>query len=157
MELPNTSIIIIFHNEAWCTLIRTLWSIINRTPSELVKEIILVDDESELEHLGERLDKYVATLPIPCHVLRQVPRSGLITARLLGAANATGQTMTFLDAHCECAEGWLPPLLARVAVNRYAVPSPTIDIIDDDTFEYKAAGVSNWGSFSDQFIFKWYV
>lgn len=95
------------------------------------------------------------TLPIPCHVLRQIPRSGLITARLLGAANATGQSLTFLDSHCECAEGWLPPLLARIAANRYVVPSPTIDIIDDQTFAYNGAGVNNFGSFSDQFTFKW--
>lgn len=99
----------------------------------------------------------MATLPLPCRVLRQVPRSGLITARLLGAANATGQTMTFLDAHCECLQGWLPPLLERIAANRFTVPSPTIDIIDDETFAYNAAGVSNWGSFSDSFTFKWYT
>lgn len=34
-------------------------------------------------------------------ILRQRERKGLITARLLGASVATGETLTFLDAHCK--------------------------------------------------------
>lgn len=157
--LPTTSIVIVFHNEAWSTLLRTVWSVINRSPRPLLKEVILVDDSSEgvfADHLGKKLENYVAKLPVPVHVLRTEKRSGLIRARLLGAKSVKGQVITFLDAHCECTEGWLEPLLARIVEDRKTVVCPIIDVISDETFEYITASDMTWGGFNWKLNFRWY-
>ncbi|XP_011304584.1 polypeptide N-acetylgalactosaminyltransferase 5 isoform X1 [Fopius arisanus] len=155
-KLPDTSIVIVFHNEAWSTLLRTVWSVINRSPTTLLKEIILVDDCSDREHLKQDLEDYVKTLPVATYVYRMEKRSGLIRARLLGAEKVKGQVITFLDAHCECTEGWLEPLLSRIAYDRKTVVCPIIDVISDDTFEYITASDMTWGGFNWKLNFRWY-
>ena len=155
-KLPITSIVIVFHNEAWSTLLRTVHSIIRTSPAQLLHEIIMVDDASDREHLGKQLDDYVSTLEKPVHVLRTGKRSGLIRARLIGAAKASAPVITFLDAHCECTEGWLEPLLARLVEDRTKVVCPIIDVISDETFEYIPASDMTWGGFNWKLNFRWY-
>jgi polypeptide N-acetylgalactosaminyltransferase len=109
----------IYHNEANSTLLRGLTSIIRKTPLKYLKEIILVDDASlGREYLHEPLDKFVKTLPVDVKIFRNEIRQGLIRSRLIGAAAATGDTLTFLDAHIEATNGWLEPLLFEIKKNK---------------------------------------
>ncbi|XP_036959413.1 polypeptide N-acetylgalactosaminyltransferase 6-like isoform X2 [Acanthopagrus latus] len=133
--LPTTSVIIVFHNEAWSTLLRTVYSVLHTAPAALLTEVLLVDDASTDVHLKTRLDDYVQQLKI-VRVLRQRERKGLITARLLGVQAARGEVLTFLDSHCECYPGWLEPLLARIAEQPTAVVSPHIAPIDQNTLRF---------------------
>ncbi|XP_022916457.2 polypeptide N-acetylgalactosaminyltransferase 1-like [Onthophagus taurus] len=154
---PKTSVIIVFHNEAWSTLLRTVWSVINRSPRMLLEEIVLVDDASDRKFLKEPLDEYILTLPVRVTIIRSVERIGLVSARLKGAQIATGKVLTFLDAHCECTEGWLEPLLGRLAKNNQTVVCPVIDIIHDDTFAYIKSFELHWGGFNWNLQFRWFT
>ncbi|XP_033125723.1 polypeptide N-acetylgalactosaminyltransferase 11-like [Anneissia japonica] len=155
INLPKTSIIICFFNEAWSTLLRTIYSVLDRTSHLLLQEIILVDDFSDSVHLKSKLDDYVRQNLAPLvHVVHNRKREGLIRARMAGAANATGDVLMFLDSHCEVNTNWLEPLLTEIKKNRKSVVVPIIDIINADTFEYTASplvkGGFNWG-----LHFKW--
>ncbi|XP_064647389.1 polypeptide N-acetylgalactosaminyltransferase 13-like isoform X2 [Lineus longissimus] len=155
-DLPDTSVVIVFHNEAWSTLLRTIHSVINRSPPQLLKEIILVDDASERDFLQKPLEDYAAKLQTSVRIQRMGKRSGLIRARLKGAALSEGKVITFLDAHCEATEGWLEPLLTEIYHNRKAVTCPIIDVISDETFEYIQGSDMTWGGFNWKLNFRWY-
>mmetsp|Transcript_45970 Transcript_45970/g.99856 ORF Transcript_45970/g.99856 Transcript_45970/m.99856 type:complete len:613 (+) Transcript_45970:116-1954(+) len=134
-NLPDTSVIICFYNEARTTLLRSVHSVLDRSPKHLIKEIILVDDNSTMPHLGKPLEEYLAALG-KVRLMRSTQRVGLVRARLIGAAVATGTVLTFLDSHIECTRGWLEPLLARIAQDRTHVVSPVIDNINKENLEY---------------------
>ncbi|KAM7301107.1 putative polypeptide N-acetylgalactosaminyltransferase 9 [Ixodes scapularis] len=157
-KLPPTSVIVCFHNEAWSVLLRTVHSILDRSPDPLLREIILVDDFSDMPHLKSQLEDYVAHLP-KVKIVRAQKREGLIRARLLGAAAATAPVLTYLDSHCECTEGWLEPLLDRIARNSTTVVCPVIDVISDSTFEYhyRDSGGVNVGGFDWNLQFSWHA
>ena len=156
-SLPTTSVVIVFHNEAWSTLLRTVHSALNTSPAGLIKEFILVDDASERSYLKLPLEEELRQLSVPARVIHSSGRVGLIQARLVGARQARGEVLTFLDAHCECTVGWLEPLLLRIKENPKAVVCPVIDIINDDTFQYTKSFSLHWGAFNWELHFRWFI
>lgn len=98
--MPAASVVIVFTDEAWTPLLRTVHSVINRTPKHLLKEVILIDDFSQREELGSKLDEYLKRFGSIVRLVRAKQRLGLIVARLTGAEHATGDVVIFLDAHC---------------------------------------------------------
>ncbi|CAF1124286.1 unnamed protein product [Adineta steineri] len=156
-DLPTTSIVIVFHNEGNSTLLRTLTSIIIRSPIQYIHEIIMVDDASiNREYLKDTLEAFTKELPVPVHILRNNDRLGLMKSRLRGAEIAKGDTLTFLDAHIECSPGWLEYLLYEVKKDRTAVVCPIIDVINDNDFGYFTGSDMTWGGFNWRLNFRWY-
>ena len=72
------------------------------------------------ENLKGELESYIDKWAGKVRLLRNHEREGLIRTRSRGAREARGEVIVFLDAHCEVNVNWLPPLLAPIAVDRYA-------------------------------------
>lgn len=157
--LPTASIVICFYNEHLTTLLRSIASVLFQTPAQLLHEVILVDDHSDLYDLGADLQRQLDVLfnergADKIRLVRNAKREGLIRSRVAGSRKANGDVLVFLDSHIEVNVGWLEPLLLRIKENRTRVAIPIIDIINADTFAYTASplvrGGFNWG-----LHFKW--
>ncbi|KAJ8961296.1 hypothetical protein NQ318_008982 [Aromia moschata] len=153
--LPSASVIICFYNEHMPTLLRTIHSVLDRTPKHLLEEILLIDDQSDIPNLHEDIDDYLKKNNMSkVKLLKPETREGLIRARLFGARRAQGKVLVFLDSHVEVNVAWIEPLLSRIAEKSSTVVMPIIDIINADTFAYTSSplvrGGFNWG-----LHFKW--
>ncbi|KAG9347030.1 hypothetical protein JZ751_005957 [Albula glossodonta] len=142
-NLLTSSVVIVFHNEGWSTLMRTVHSLIKRTPRRYLAEVVLIDDYSSKEHLKSRLEDYIKQWNGLVKVFRNEKREGLIQARSIGARKATlGQVLIYLDAHCEVGINWYAPLVAPISKDRTISTVPLIDYIDgnDYTIETQQGG-----------------
>lgn len=146
-DLPSASVVFIFHNEHYETLLRSVHSVLNRSPPRLLQQVILIDDASMPVHgkfskaqwmkLQSPLLEYCNTLPKVLLVKLQ-ERRGLMVARMEGVWRATGDAVIFLDSHIEVTSGWIEPLLARLREKPKHLLVPRVDSIDAERFTYSA-------------------
>lgn len=121
--LPSASVVIVFHNEGLSTLMRTVHSVLLRSPKRFLKEVVLVDDFSDKKPLKRELEKYIENNFGIYHesdlkefndksglfgetlgdrtgkvrLIRNSERQGLIRSRSRGAIEAKGDVIVFLD------------------------------------------------------------
>lgn len=75
-------------------LLRTIHSIYNRTPRELLHEIILINDNSTMTELYDPLEDYVKqNFDGLVKIFVQKERRGLVLGRLEGARFAKGEVL----------------------------------------------------------------
>lgn len=148
----KASIVICYYNEAPSALLRTIYTVLKRSPIQLIEEIIIVDDFSDLEYHFDTFKSFITTNLVK--LVRTSKREGLIRARLFGAELAKGDVLIFLDSHVEANQGWLEPLLQVVQENRTTIACPMIDLINAETLMYSSSpmvkGGLNWA-----LNFKW--
>ncbi|KAK4467388.1 hypothetical protein MN116_008832 [Schistosoma mekongi] len=108
-------------------------------------------------HLKEALEEYMKMLNV-VKIVRTKRREGLVRARMLGAAQSSGDVLVFLDSHIECTTGWLEPLLDRIAYNSSIVVVPEISAINDQTLKYHSSSASSVqvGGFDWSLTFRWH-
>lgn len=134
--LSTISVVIPFHNDALCMILRTVHSILNRTPPQLLKEVVIVDDQSTNEDLQEALERYVRLMPKKVHLVRMRERSGLVRARLTGMSVVTADVIMFQDAHTEANVGWAEPLLEEIRKDHRTIIQPNVDQVEGRSLEY---------------------
>lgn len=158
-DLPSVSVVITFYNEILSALLRTIYSVTNRSPVRVLREIVLVDDFSDLPEVKAQLYRFLKRHFRPGFVrlLRLSQREGLIRARLAGARAALGDVVVFLDSHCEVHDEWLEPLVNVVSEDPTTIASPVITIINEKTFLHEGGGTFflQVGSFKWDGDFDW--
>uniref|UniRef100_A0A665V0K9 Polypeptide N-acetylgalactosaminyltransferase n=1 Tax=Echeneis naucrates TaxID=173247 RepID=A0A665V0K9_ECHNA len=149
LNLPQVSIVFIFVNEALSVILRSIHSAINRTPPYLLKEIILVDDNSNNNELKEKLQDFVSETnrkrPGFIKMVRHAKQEGLIRSRVSGWRAATAPVVALFDAHVEFSISWAEPILQRIKEDRTRIISPSFDNIKYDTFEIEEYPLSAQG------------
>lgn len=111
-----------------------------RTPAEVLKEIIVVDDGSDppLEELFQKDEKRLDQDPA-CRLrfLRHEQTTGLMAAKLTGGREARGDVVAFIDCHCAPQMHWHKEILEQVRINPRRMVVPAITDLDMDTFDEK--------------------
>lgn len=143
-----------FHNEVLSTLTRTIHSVFTRSPPELLKEVILVNDHSDKDYCYAPLEEYIRSHfdLRKIRILVMPVRSGLMWARLASARAASGDVLVFMDCHTEANVNWLPPLIEPIAKNYKTCTCPYVDVISAANYQYTGIehgtrGVFNWNFF----------
>ncbi|CAE8609452.1 unnamed protein product [Polarella glacialis] len=148
-RISTMSIVMAAYNEHQY-MKRTLDSIIESTPPEVLLEIIVVDDGSDppLKPLTEGYSLV--------KVLRHEERRGLIKSKTEGGNMATADMIMFLDAHVKPEQFWYRPLLRHMNVNYKRVVVPLIPILDAKTWipNNRAVGVKMMFDWS--LHFRWF-
>ncbi|CRL06432.1 CLUMA_CG019468, isoform A [Clunio marinus] len=152
--LPPVSIIIIFNNEIFSVFKRTLHSLYNRTPHELIKEVILVNDNSTFEYLYDSLKSYIDDnfSDIYFKIINLESRHGLMRARMIGVEAAQSEFVFMMEPHCEMTYNWLPPLIEPLLVNIRTVTVPIVDNVEYTQLNYYENDRGNLGS---RGVFDW--
>ena len=117
-----------------------LYRVATSNASEYLKELILVDDNSDSPTFNVTFQKAIEHLfPPIVKLIRSPKRLGLMKARMAGSDEARGDVFLFLDAHCEVLQGWLEPLLQRIKNDYRNIAMPSHDRITEWGLELEAS------------------
>lgn len=116
--------------------LKTVQTVYETTPSNVLKEIIVVDDGSSpplsTNHLGEEARRAYGV-----RVIRHDKTVGLIGAKKDGGDAAVGDVVVFFDCHVAPQPGWHKEFLTLMRENYRRVVVPEITDLDIDTWKQR--------------------
>ena len=139
-EVKTMSVVLPCANEG-ILAVKTARGIGERTPKEVLHEIVIVDDGSTPpleEFFNEQGKDVLDTYPVK--FIRHETFTGLINAKKQGGDRATGDVLVFLDCHVlprnyGFGRTWADGIMSRIAGNYKRVVVPSITDLDSDTWE----------------------
>lgn len=145
MGAPELCSVVVCTRNEGAMLRRTVASVLDMTAYPSI-EVVVVDDGST--------DGSCEDLPTDPRVrLVRGRELGLPAARNLGAAEASGAYVVFLDAHCEVSTNWIDVLVAALQPPDVAVVGPAFTALDSDD-PYRGCGMT-W--VSDRLETAWFA
>ena len=119
-QLPVATVVVVFNDYQFYDAKLTLTSVLRDAElSQLVTEILLVDDASSREQVLQEIQNYIRSVSRSFPVVRLVRlrrRVGRVRARSLAVdQHVVNDVVVCVDAGVVCVPGWLSPLLDLVS------------------------------------------
>ncbi|XP_045165365.2 polypeptide N-acetylgalactosaminyltransferase 13-like [Mercenaria mercenaria] len=134
-NLPPITVVIIFRDEWYSILLRTVYSVLETSPPHLIYEIILVDDGSTNDDLISCIKMHVQNVDKLTLVQNERPL-GLMMARQTGINAVRSELFAVMDGHMEVGPGWLEPLIYRLVQNPKALLCSHVGWVNEENFEF---------------------
>lgn len=147
-ETSNDFSIIISARNEEKYLVKTLEFLFNNTAYDAIREVIIVDDASNIPVKGLLNDGVSRRIRDKTKVIRFDEPQGLIRGRIAGADSALSDNLFFLDAHCKPQVGWEYPLLQHLKTNYRRVACPVIYDVKEHNWE-------DVGTHGSKMMFEW--
>ena len=133
-NMPEISIVIVFRDEPISCLLRTIYSILETSPDDLVHEVILVDDGSENMDLKLAVKIHVSNVK-KLKLIENKKSLGLMMARQKGIEAVESEYFIVLDGHIEVTPGWLEPVIYRLVQKPNALLTSHVGVIHRENFK----------------------
>eukprot|EP00419_Tripos_fusus_P029892 CAMPEP_0172715746 /NCGR_PEP_ID=MMETSP1074-20121228/67720_1 /TAXON_ID=2916 /ORGANISM="Ceratium fusus, Strain PA161109" /LENGTH=591 /DNA_ID=CAMNT_0013540353 /DNA_START=129 /DNA_END=1904 /DNA_ORIENTATION=+ len=113
--------------------LKTVKSVYESVPEEILQEIVVVDDGSNPPLADSYLDESVR-IKYRIVLVRHDETQGLINAKKDGGKTATGDVIVFFDCHVAPQKGWYSQFFALIAENYRRIVVPVITDLDVGTW-----------------------
>ena len=109
-------------------MVKTVESIFEATPSNVLKEVIVVDDGSTppISSYWDESQGEHAAMSAKVRFMRHMTTQGLMSARTTGANSAVGDIVALLDCHVKPDSNWWRSVLREINENYKRVTVPVI-------------------------------